>query len=115
MDSAAFLALRQVAVMMGAGAGEQTTKRAIAARLRLTRLALMDGVDNQAEWARRVGIRPSTWNNYEEALNRISLDEALKICQATGISLDWIYFGSLHSLPHSLALKIQRYQAANSK
>jgi transcriptional regulator with XRE-family HTH domain len=48
---------------------------------------------DQVAFCRVVGIEPQAWNNYERGFRRISLDQALKICQATGASLDWIYRG----------------------
>lgn len=63
---------------------------AIADRLKRTREAM--GF-SQAEWCRLVGIEPQQWNNYERARNRIAIDQALKVCAATGITTDWIYRG----------------------
>jgi transcriptional regulator with XRE-family HTH domain len=82
-----------------------TAVEMIAERLRLTRAA--SGL-NQAAWCRLVGINPQAWNNYEQARNRISLDQALRICSATGVTLDWIYRGIAAGLPISMASEIQR-------
>jgi transcriptional regulator with XRE-family HTH domain len=78
----------------------ETEAQLLAKRLRLTREAMKL---SQAEWCRLVGIDPQAWNNYEKARNRISIDEALKVCQATRASLDWIYRG----LPVKLATVIR--------
>lgn len=80
----------------------------VARRLRLTRLAFKM---KKAPWSRLVGISPQSWNNVEgsetgPASNRISVDEALKVCRATGVDLDWIFRGSRDRLPVDLALKI---------
>jgi transcriptional regulator with XRE-family HTH domain len=78
---------------------------AIAERLRLTRNAL--GL-SQADIGRLAGIGAQAWNNNERARDRISLDQALKLCTATGVSLDWIYRGIMQGLPHDMAVKIQQ-------
>lgn len=76
----------------------------IAERLRWTREAL--GV-NQAEIARRAKLSPQQWNNYEKGRQRIALDEALKLCTATGVTLDWIYRGDLGGVAMELGMRIQ--------
>ncbi len=76
----------------------------IARRLTLTRSVL---AQSQAEWCRRVGIEPNTWNNYERGSRRISLDAAIKVCQMTDITLDWIYRGVLSAVPFDIAKLIQ--------
>jgi transcriptional regulator with XRE-family HTH domain len=75
-----------------------------ATRLRLTREA--SGL-NQAAWCRMVGISTQAWNNYEQAVNRISIDQALRVCAATGVTLDWIYRGISAGLPVKIATEIQ--------
>jgi transcriptional regulator with XRE-family HTH domain len=85
-----------------------THHEAIAQRLRLTREAT--GLP-QRQFARRVGITPAAWNNYEKDVNRISVDAALKLCASIGATLDWIYRGNMESgLPMSLARKLQELQ-----
>jgi len=78
---------------------------AIGERIRLTREAMRL---TQAAFARLVGADPQAINNWEKARSRISLDQALKVCKATGASLDWIYRGQASSgLPVSLATEVQ--------
>lgn len=78
----------------------------ISARLKRTREAM--GF-NQAQWCRLVGIEPAAWNNYESGLRRISPDQALKVCQATGITFDWIYRGLMNSgLPMHVQTELQK-------
>jgi DNA-binding XRE family transcriptional regulator len=80
-----------------------TSKQAIAVRLRQTREALeLD----QAGICRLTGITPQAWNNYEKAVNRIALEQALMICQKTGVTLDWIYRGEAGALPYKIASKL---------
>lgn len=83
--------------------------KAIAERLKLIRLAVHGGM-KQAAFARLVGIEPQALNNYETALRRISVDQAIKICAATGVSLDWIYRGITAGLPAEMATALQRKQ-----
>lgn len=79
----------------------------IARRIKLTREAL--GL-SQAEICRRTGISPPAWNNYEKALGRPDLDPAFAIVRATGVTLDWLYFGDEAHLPLSVAEGIRRIE-----
>lgn len=47
----------------------------------------------QEEFAERAGISRTAYNNYENDVRRPSLDEAFKIVQTYGTSLDYIYLG----------------------
>ncbi|AWB21214.1 XRE family transcriptional regulator [Methylobacterium currus] len=85
-----------------------TSKEAIGARLKLVREALEL---SQAEICRRAGIATNTWNNYEKGKNRISLDEALKVANATGIPLDYIYRGIDAFLPVHVGDGIRRLRS----
>ena len=78
---------------------EPTSVGEVAARLKLTREAL--GL-SQAALCRRTGIATNVWNNAETGDNRISVDEAVKLCRVTGVSLDWIYRGSRVNLPEKI-------------
>lgn len=81
---------------------------AVSDRLRITRKATRL---SQAAFARRAGISTSGWNNYERGRNRISVDEALKLCASFGVTLDWIYRGIDAGLPHQLAVAIHKVEA----
>jgi transcriptional regulator with XRE-family HTH domain len=74
-----------------------THHNAIAHRLKLTYQA--SGERSKAAFCRRVGISSQAWNNYESGINRISIDQALKLTSALGVSLDWIYRGRTFGLP----------------
>jgi transcriptional regulator with XRE-family HTH domain len=76
---------------------------AIAARLIATRKAI--GL-RQAEYAERAGIPNNTYNQYEQAKGRPSLDFALKLRDTYGLTLDWIYDGDPSGLPWRVAHKI---------
>lgn len=76
----------------------------IAKRLRLLREAL----DNtQASMASLAGVTPAAWGNYESGLRRIRVDEALRLCSALGVTLDWVYRGNMSQLPIELGEKLQ--------
>jgi transcriptional regulator with XRE-family HTH domain len=75
--------------------------------LRLKRIRQAKGL-SQAAWCRLVGIPTPQWHNYESGLRRIALDPALKVCAATGVSLDWIYRGITAGLPYDIAIAMQR-------
>jgi transcriptional regulator with XRE-family HTH domain len=77
----------------------------IAERLKRTRQAL--GM-SQAQWCRLTGIEPQAWNNYEKGIRRISLEQAIRVCQATGVTTDWIYRGLMSSgLPVNIQTALQ--------
>ena len=74
---------------------------AIAHRLMMTRLAYKL---NQKQFCERAGIKTNTYNQYEKAKQRISLDFAIQLCEAYGLTLDWIYRGD----PSGLKLQLAR-------
>ncbi|MCK1669407.1 helix-turn-helix transcriptional regulator [Bradyrhizobium sp. 153] len=88
--------------------------KAIAERLILIRESVHGGM-TQAAFGRLVGIEPQAVNNYEKLLRRISVDQAVKICAATGASLDYIYRGITAGLPAELATNIQKKQRERAK
>lgn len=81
---------------------EAIAARLVAIRSRFAR--------SQAAFCQQVGIPPNTWNQYEKAKSRISLDFALRIRDAFQVSLDWIYDGDPSGLPMRLFddLKLNR-------
>ena len=70
---------------------------------------------NQATWCRIVGIEQQAWNNYERGRRRISLDHALKVVQATGVGLDWIYRGIRKDLPHDIFSGLQALESGRRR
>jgi transcriptional regulator with XRE-family HTH domain len=66
---------------------------------RLIRLRLAKGYEQAKAFAERLGISEGNWNHFERARRKISIEDALKVCQKTGVSLDWIYRGIEHTLP----------------
>jgi DNA-binding XRE family transcriptional regulator len=83
---------------------------AIKRRLMLLRLAL--GL-KKSPMARKVGATPQAWGNWESRVtgHRLSLDEAFKVCRATGAKLDWIYRGEEDHMPTVLMDKIRQEAA----
>lgn len=74
--------------------------QAVGKRLRLTREAM--GLSIVA-FCRLAGIEANAWSNYEAGTRRISLESAIKVCLASGVTLDWIYLGSRAGLPVRIA------------
>ena len=72
---------------------------AIATRLIATRKTI--GL-KQAEYAERAGIPDNTYNQYEQAKGRPSLDFAFKLRDTYGLTLDWIYDGDPSGLPYRI-------------
>jgi hypothetical protein len=66
---------------------------------------------SQAEFARRIGITAQTWRQIT-AVNRVSVDTAIKISRATGVDLDWIYTGDPAMVPHRLGEILNRIAKA---
>jgi DNA-binding XRE family transcriptional regulator len=80
----------------------------VAERLRYSRMALQL---TQTRLCAISGIETNTWNNAETAKQRLGLDSAIKVCNATGLTLDWIYRGIKTGLPLSIAEALQRIEA----
>ena len=83
-----------------------TSNMMIQQRLLLTRTAL--GL-NQTEFAGRADIATNTYNQWEKKGCRPSLDEAIKLVEAHGLTLDWIYRGVETLLPGAILDKIRQH------
>lgn len=83
---------------------EDDSLEAIGMRLKLTRQ--VTGLQ-QNEFCERAGIAANAYNQYEKAKKRISLDNALALCKAYGLTLDWIYRGDPGGLRHETAEAIK--------
>jgi transcriptional regulator with XRE-family HTH domain len=82
-------------------------KMDVAQRLKYARLALKL---KQTRLCAITGIATNTWNNAENGVSRIGLDTAIQFCEATGVTLDWIYRGIKVGLPHGLAEALLRVE-----
>lgn len=63
----------------------------IAARLRAVRMAFSDL--NQGEWAKKIGFNRTQYSNWENGQRRIPVDQAEKLCDLYGLTLDFVYRG----------------------
>ena len=79
----------------------------IGARLALTRRAL---TLTRFQMAQLLGTDMPTWGTYEAGLQRIPVDQALKL-SAYGIPLDWVYQGRMTDLHPHIRAKIRQLQA----
>lgn len=78
----------------------------IGRRLRAIRTAL--GL-KQNVMAARIGEAdggPQKWNNWEHGRDRIPVPSAIKVCIASGATLDYIYRGLMGGLPSDLAQRL---------
>lgn len=91
---------------------EPTSVEEVAARLKLTREALKL---SQADLCRRTGITTQAWNNAETADNRIGVDEAMKLCRAFGVTLDWVFRGNRALLPAIILEEIARREKRTAR
>ncbi len=94
-------------IRVGTTAREPTRVPDVAARLRITRLALKL---TQRRLCELTGLSTSAWNNAETGDSRIGVDSAIQLCQATGVTLDWIYRGSRVGLPVEISEAIARVE-----
>lgn len=81
-------------------------KKAIGVRI----VAVREALDmTPAAFARHTGLSPQAISNWECGLRRISLDKAIRLCRATGATLDWIYFGDASGLPIRFAKLARKF------
>ncbi len=95
---------------------DKSDDKAIAARLKLTRLAL--GYDLQTNFCEALSrVQPmkiGRWNHYETGEARITLNAALALCERFDLSLDWIYRGKSGGLPGRIIAAIAEKKLGNS-
>jgi transcriptional regulator with XRE-family HTH domain len=80
------------------------SRAAVMARLTVTREAYGW---SQAEMCRRLGITPQSWSHYEKLRVPVPTHVAANVCRQTGVTLDWVYFGSEALLPQIVVRYIQ--------
>ena len=85
-----------------------------ARRLRVTRMAFGQ---TQAVMSHFMGsdTRGQAWQNYESGRRLISVAHAMRLCKHLGLTLDWIYFGSLRALPKDVARNLCAQMAIEAK
>lgn len=54
--------------------------------------------ETQKSWASRHGFNYTQYNNWEKGAMRITIQNAEKLCDLYGLTLDWIYRGRLDGL-----------------
>lgn len=77
----------------------------IAVRLRRLREAF--GFDSSRDFAAFLEIPEQSWYHLEKGRRAPTVPDALKVCAATGVSLDWIYRGMEDTLPLHVHKKIK--------
>lgn len=74
--------------------------------LRMQRLREAMGFQEQTAWARHLGIQVARWNNVEGRMP-VSIEVALILVNKyPGLTLDWIYRGSVAGLTVDMATKL---------
>lgn len=76
----------------------------IGERLIKTRLAL--GYASPGDFLEDTGIAQNTYSQYETGERRPSIEQATKLCESYGLTLDWIYRGEPSGLSVALAKKL---------
>ena len=56
---------------------------------------------NQKESVETHGFHQPQYNNWERGIRRISIDEAIGLCDRYGLTLDFIYRGRADGLPET--------------
>ena len=90
----------------------EASRKQVAERLKIARDAL--GM-TQVKFADLAGVSPQAYNNWERGRQRPDLDQAIALCRAHGVTLDWIYRGTLAGLRyevHDAAAKALRSNKA---
>jgi len=83
----------------------ERTAAAIGRRLRATR----DALDlKQGEFVAVCDIAQNTYSQWETGARRPSIDEAIRLCDAHRLTLDWIYLGDASGLPLKITSKLPR-------
>jgi transcriptional regulator with XRE-family HTH domain len=95
--------------MISPGAVSSTAE--VTARLKTTRKALKL---SQAALCRLTGISPQAWNNVETGDARIGLDNAIQLCDATGLTLDWVFRGIRSGMSTEIRTAIAEQETAEA-
>ena len=73
---------------------------------RLTAIRNAESDLGQGEWAVRHGFSKTQYNNWENGVRRITVDEAERLCTLYGLSLDFIYRGNLSGVPENIKKRL---------
>lgn len=58
------------------------------------------------EFAKQAGVSAKSYSQWESGNFRVSIDGAIRLRDRYGISLDFIYLGSLDTLPNKIATAV---------
>lgn len=94
---------------MPAPQSDRDLMEAVGERLRLSRQAL--GL-SQVEFAQRAGIAANTYNQYERGKKLPSFVNANALCDAHGLTLDWLFRDDPGNLSYKLASAIAAIKTA---
>lgn len=84
---------------------------AVAARLRAVMKAF--GIDSNPKMGEICDASPNTVNNWINAYNLPRVNEAIRLCERTGITLDWLYRGAIHNMDPARAIALGALVDAN--
>lgn len=80
----------------------------VARRLRWTRQVAQL---NQQEFSESAGLSQPQYSQFETGKRLLTLRAAMRLCQAYGITLDWLYLGDPGGLPYRMADAIKAIRA----
>lgn len=84
-------------------------RKTLPKRLRLT----LDALEaTQAEVSRATGLKPNRLSQYLSGERDLTLDAAVKICDAYGVTLDWLFLADPSNLPAKLHSKLASTEVA---
>jgi transcriptional regulator with XRE-family HTH domain len=84
---------------------DQYSNAEIGKRLRRLRKAMSP---TQREWAGNIGMSAPAWSNIEHGRNVPFWENARRIVLASGVSLDWIFFGIDLMMPRHITQALKR-------
>lgn len=83
----------------------------VARRLKIARLALgYTERGDQGGFARNCSMLASTYGNYEQGISVPDYEQAAKLFDAYGITLDWLFYGKPEGLPEHLRKGVKRLE-----
>lgn len=71
--------------------------------------AVREALDlSAADLCKAIGIGHNAWTQYKKGERKVTTSVASRLYKRYGVSYDFIYEADLRSLPHNLAVKIQK-------
>lgn len=62
---------------------------------------------NDTQMAKLVGVGRTTWGNWVNAENMPEEAAVIRLCDATGMNLEWLYRGNGQIMPASLLIRLE--------